>query len=307
MYSQIEISEVGPAEYPLIAVLRDTIFAEFKHRYSAPLEEQAKDRKDVLALIAHLEGNPVGYKIGYHDRPGLYYSWSGGVLKDYRGQGVARRMQEWQHAWLRARGYRMVQFTSFNKFRGMLQFGLSTGFVPTGVDLSPEGELSIKLRKDLAQPDPPQRATLPRAKVHVESVGPNYHGLIAQFASETLKPTTEEAIDRAMAGPNSLALIAFVGSTPVGFAVGHGHDNGDGRFEVTQLGVLPAHRDQGVATAILRHALSATPGRAVRLNTAPDNVPAIRAALHAGFDIAGMLYDARLRAPLVVLEALAAP
>ena len=45
---------------------------------------------DVLALIAHLEGNPVGYKIGYYDKPGLYYSWSGGVLKDYRGQGVAR-------------------------------------------------------------------------------------------------------------------------------------------------------------------------------------------------------------------------
>jgi ribosomal protein S18 acetylase RimI-like enzyme len=201
----------------------------------------------------------------------------------------------------------MVQFTSFNKFRSMLRFGLSTGFVPTGVDLSPEGELSVKLRKDLAQPDPRLRATPPRANVHVESVGPNYHGLIAQLASETLEPTTEEAIDRAMASPNSLALIAFVGSTPVGFAVGHGHDIGDGRFEVTQLGVLPAHRDQGVATAILRHVLTAMPGRAVRLQTAPDNVPAIRAALHAGFDIAGMFYDTRLCAPLVVLEALAAP
>jgi len=307
MYSQIEISEVGPAEYPLIAVLRDTIFAEFKHRYSAPLEEQAKDRKDVLALIAHLEGNPVGYKIGYHDRPGLYYSWSGGVLKDYRGQGVARRMQAWQHAWLRARGYRMVQFTSFNKFRGMLQFGLSTGFVPTGVDLSPEAELSIKLRKDLTQPDPPHRPTPPRANVHVEAVSPNYHGLIAQLASETLAPTTEEAIDRTMANPGSLALIAFVGNTPVGFAVGHARDNDGGHFEITHLSVLAAHRDQGVATAILRHALTATPGRAARIQTSPDNVPAIRAALHAGFDIAGMFHDTRLRAPLVILEAPAAP
>jgi len=154
-YSQIDISEVGPAEYPLIAVLRDTIFGEFNHRYSARFEDQVQDRRDVLALIAHLEGNPVGYKIGYHDKPGLYYSWSGGVLKDYRGQGLARRMQDWQHAWLRARGYRMVYFNSFNKFRPMLQFGLDTGFLPTGVDISPEGELSIRFRKDLNQPDPP--------------------------------------------------------------------------------------------------------------------------------------------------------
>jgi GNAT superfamily N-acetyltransferase len=160
-YSQIDISEVGPPEYPLIAVLRDTIFGEFGHRYAARFEDQVQDRRDVLALIAHLEGNPVGYKIGYHDKPGLYYSWSGGVLKDYRSQGVARRMQDWQHTWLRARGYRMVHFSSFNKFRPMLLFGLDTGFIPTGVDLSPEGELSIRFRKDLTLPDRPRNGKLP--------------------------------------------------------------------------------------------------------------------------------------------------
>src|SRR3712207_3301408 len=120
-YAQIEITEVGPAEYPLIRVLRDTIFAEFSHRYATTFEEGIEGRQDVLALMAHLEGNPVGYKIGYRDRPRSYYSWSGGVLKDYRGSGVARRMQHWQHAWLRARGYHFVRFTSFNKFRPMLR------------------------------------------------------------------------------------------------------------------------------------------------------------------------------------------
>jgi ribosomal protein S18 acetylase RimI-like enzyme len=303
VYSQIDISEVGPAEYPLIAVLRDTIFGEFGHRYSARLEEQAKDRKDVLALIAHLEGNPVGYKIGYHDRPGLYYSWSGGVLKEYRGQGLARRMQDWQHGWLRARGYRMVHFGSFNKFRSMLQFGLSTGFAPTGVDLAPEGELSIKFRKDLTQPDPARRAALPRVKVHVESVGPNFHGLVAQLAGETLDPTTEEAIDKAMTNVNALALVAFVESVPVGFAVGHGEDNLGERFQITQLGVLPVHRDQGVGAAILRHALTATACRAVRFQARPENVQMIRAAVAAGFDIAGLVYDSLRGGPVVVLEA----
>jgi GNAT superfamily N-acetyltransferase len=303
MYSQIDISEVGPAEYPLMAVLRDTIFGEFNHHYSARLEEQAKDRNDVLALIAHLEGNPVGYKIGYHDRPGLYYSWSGGVLKEYRGQGLAKRMQDWQHAWLRARGYRMVHFGSFNKFRPMLQFGLATGFVPTGLDLSPEGELSIKFRKDLTQGDPSHRPRLPRAGVHVESVGPNYHGLVAQLASQTFEATTEEEIDRAMAHPNSLALVAFVDQKPVGFAVGHGRIASRQTFEIKLLAVLPAHRERGIAAALLRHVRSATtPDHSIRLESAPDNVPMIRACLNVGFDITGMIHDPRRRSNLLVLE-----
>src|SRR5688572_4853214 len=142
-YSTIDITEVGPPEYPLIAVLRDTIFGEFKHRYAATFAEQIEGRRDVLALIAHLEGNPVAYKVGYQDKPRRYYSWTGGVLRDYRGQGLARRMQHWQHQWLRGRGYQSVSFNSFNKFRPMLQFGLSSGFLPTGYDLRPENECSI--------------------------------------------------------------------------------------------------------------------------------------------------------------------
>ena len=38
-YAQIEITEVGPAEYPLIRVLRDTIFGEFNHRYANTFDE----------------------------------------------------------------------------------------------------------------------------------------------------------------------------------------------------------------------------------------------------------------------------
>src|SRR5258706_1261608 len=162
-YSQIDISEVGPAEYPLIAVLRDTIFGEFNHRYAATFDEQIEGRQDVLALIAHLEGNPIGYKVGYRDRPRIYHSWTGGVLKDYRGQGIALRMQQWQHSWLRARGYQKVIFNSFNKFRPMLQFGLSTGFIPTGIDVRPENDISISFTKDLAQHDPPTRQKRPPA------------------------------------------------------------------------------------------------------------------------------------------------
>src|SRR5258705_9051549 len=146
-YAQLDIPEVGPAEYPLIKVLRDTIFGEFNHRYAATFDEVIEGKQDVLALIAHLEGNPVGYKIGYRERPRHYLSWTGGVLRDYRGQGLARRMQDWQHGWLRARGYTSVGFNSFNKFRAMVTFGLASAFVPDAVNIRPEKELSIHFTK----------------------------------------------------------------------------------------------------------------------------------------------------------------
>jgi len=293
-YGLIDISEVGPAEYPLIAVLRDTIFGEFNHRYAATFAEQIDGRQDVLALIAHSEGNPVGYKVGYRDRPGIYYSWTGGVLKDYRDQGLARRMQDWQHAWLRARGYKSVTFNSFNKFRPMLRFGLSTGFIPTGIHTRPENEISIHFTKDLTQPDPTDPPKLPRAEVHVESVGPNYHGLIAQLATKTIEPRTEEDIDLAMSNPSPLALLAFVNGKPAGFKIGFARDARRRLFESHLGGVLPEFRNQGVATALTRHQIDAVKSLgfpAVRVHTRHDNVPMLRTCLTAGFNISGMLHD----------------
>lgn len=306
-YAQIEITEVGPAEYPLMAVLRDTIFGEYKHRYAATFAEGIEGRQDVLALMAHLEGNPVGYKIGYRDRPRHYYSWTGGVLRDYRGQGVAGRMQAWQHGWLRARGYQTVGFNTFNKFGSMLRFGLATGFVPDSVSVRPENELSIHFTKDLTKPDPERRArgTAPAAKVHVEAVGPTYHGLIAQLASETVLETTEEQIDRAMAGRDALALVAFVENRPVGFKTGWGREGGRFHYHSHMGGVLPEFRGRGVATALARHQLGAIARlgyRRVRYFTKHDNVPMLRMAIGLGFEIVGMQFKTRERFAQVILE-----
>jgi ribosomal protein S18 acetylase RimI-like enzyme len=304
-YAQIEITEVGPAEYPLMAVLRDTIFGEYKHRYATTFEEGIEGRQDILALMAHLEGNPVGYKIGYRDRPRHYYSWTGGVLRDYRGQGVARRMQEWQHGWLRARGYQSVGFNSFNKFGAMLRFGLSTGFVPDSVSVRPENELSIHFTKDLTKPDPARRVKGTPAAVHIESVGPTYHGLIAELASETVEPTTEEQVDQEMAGDDPLALVAFVEGKPVGFKIGRGR-GGRRRVYLSRLGgVLAEYRGRGIAGALARHQLRAAAGMgypAVRCHTKHDNVPMIRLGLRMGFTINGMLFHEQRKLALVVLE-----
>jgi GNAT superfamily N-acetyltransferase len=304
-YAQIDISEVGPAEYPLISVLRDTIFGEFNHRYAATFDEVIEGRQDVLALIAHLEGNPVGYKIGYRERPRHFLSWTGGVLRDYRGEGIARRMQEWQHAWLRARGYQSVGFNSFNKFRAMLQFGLSTGFVPSGVDVRPENEIAIHFTKNLTQPDRPRREKRPPADVRVESVGRDSHGLIAELATETIEPSTEADVEREMQNPNGLALVAFVDNKPVGFKIGHGRDARGHLFESRLGGVLAEYRGRGVAAALARRQIDVVAAlgyHVLQVMTRHDNVPMIRLALSQGFHLNGMCFHDRRKMALVILQ-----
>jgi predicted GNAT superfamily acetyltransferase len=302
--AHIEITEVGPPEYPLITVLRDTIFAEHNHVYRTSFEDMIRDRQDVICLMAHLEGNPVGYKVGYRDRPGTFYSYSGGVLKDYRGEGVARRLQHCQHGMIRARGYTCVYFNSFNKFRNMMLFGLASGFVPINIEHRPEGEISIKFTRELTQPDPPPREKGTPLEVHVEAVGPNYHRLIADLATQTIEASSEQDIDRVMTNRTPLALVAFVDNKPVGFKLGYGRDARAHLFESVLGGVLPEFRGRGVARTLARHQIQAVTGmnyRVLRVHTAHDNAAMLGVCLREGFDVSGMFRNDRRKMTLIAL------
>jgi GNAT superfamily N-acetyltransferase len=146
------ITEVGPAEYPLIEVLRRTIFDEFGHQILSTLEDDLPEQQDVLCLIAHLEGNPIGFKVGHRDRAGVYYSKCGGVLKDYRRLGLATRMHQWQITFAKARGYYRVWFNTFNYFQNMVRFGLRHGFLPVSIEQRELGRFSWKFALDLNAP-----------------------------------------------------------------------------------------------------------------------------------------------------------
>jgi GNAT superfamily N-acetyltransferase len=149
---ELGITEVGPAEYPLLEVLRETIFGEFEHRSLPTFEDDLRGQEDILCLIAHLEGNPVGFKVGHRDRAGVYYSKSGGVLKDYRRLGLASRMHDWQVQFAKARGYERIWFNTFLHFKEMIRCGLRHGFLPVAIEHRELGRFSWKFALDLNSP-----------------------------------------------------------------------------------------------------------------------------------------------------------
>ncbi|MEM7103190.1 MAG: GNAT family N-acetyltransferase [Bacteroidota bacterium] len=110
------------------------LIPEFKPHY--PLSEYQKRLDGIphLSLGAFKEGKIMGFKSGYEVEPGVFYSWVGGVLPDFRRQQVARLLAVRQEEWLREKGYHTLRMKTRNKFRNMLLFAIGNGFKLTKVE-----------------------------------------------------------------------------------------------------------------------------------------------------------------------------
>ena len=85
-----------------------------------------------LALIAEIDNQPVGFKVGY-DRfnNGSFYSWMGGVLPDFRQKGVASLLADLQENWAIINGYNSILLKTRKKHKAMISFSLKHGFTIT--------------------------------------------------------------------------------------------------------------------------------------------------------------------------------
>lgn len=105
-------------------------------------------RGPVQVWLAEVKGQLVGCKLGYERVPGHYYSWLGGVLPAYRGQGLAAELMRRQHTWCLEQGYGRVRTQTYNQWRAMLLLNLRHGFDIIGTLQGTYG-LTIVLEKKL--------------------------------------------------------------------------------------------------------------------------------------------------------------
>lgn len=117
------------------------LIQEFFENYPENVYEERLMDEPHLILIATEDGIPVGFKVGYR-RFGkdIFYSWVGGVLDQYRRNGIATMLADEQEIWAKSNGFVKVIFKTRNRFTNMVNFGLNRGFKIT--DLIKKGEVN---------------------------------------------------------------------------------------------------------------------------------------------------------------------
>lgn len=144
LVDDITIRRCGSADLAKIQHLNREIFGEdrlinsMRHDY-------------LLMLVAERHGIPLGFKIGYRDLPGSFYSAKGGVHPQWRRQGLARRMLRHMMAIARADGFTWFRYHTFPaRWPGMLSLGLSEGFRIAATEWNPTyGDYQVLLEFDL--------------------------------------------------------------------------------------------------------------------------------------------------------------
>ncbi|MBM7072587.1 GNAT family N-acetyltransferase [Shewanella sp. 202IG2-18] len=76
--------------------------------------------KPFLLLLAFVEGDIAGYKLGYEIDEKSFYSWVGGVAQDFRKIGVAETLLIAQENWVKEQSYQILKVKTQNRYNGML-------------------------------------------------------------------------------------------------------------------------------------------------------------------------------------------
>jgi GNAT superfamily N-acetyltransferase len=92
MAYEINITQVGPDEYPLIRVLWETVCTTLASQERPDIEPGLCDAG--IQLLAHLEGNPLGLMVAL-PQDSVIRVLGCGVMKEYRRQGIGGRILEW--------------------------------------------------------------------------------------------------------------------------------------------------------------------------------------------------------------------
>lgn len=118
----LSIQHVDMDAFPIVRHLNELIFGDAKVL-------ARMNREDLTILLAYAETEPIGFKIGYMGTERVFYSAKGGVLPEFRRQGVAKLMLYEMMELVRNKGYEKFVFDTFpNKHPGMTILALKEGF-----------------------------------------------------------------------------------------------------------------------------------------------------------------------------------
>jgi predicted GNAT superfamily acetyltransferase len=148
---QIKVKALHEPTDELIDLLWQLDKAIFSEPYSREkIARTITTKHQLVCLIAYANNVPCAFKVGYELSSRVFYSWIGGVVPKYRGNGIAQKLMVVQHDIASDLSYRTVRTHTQNKFRDMLLLNIRSGFDVVGVINEPgSGKSVIVLDKTL--------------------------------------------------------------------------------------------------------------------------------------------------------------
>ncbi|QQX80442.1 GNAT family N-acetyltransferase [Shewanella sp. KX20019] len=126
------VTEFTPEVLTLLGSIYDAI-PEFEQPYSNQEISSRLLATPSLLLLAKIEGEIAGFKLGYQMTDEVFYSWLGGVSPDYRGLGLAKSLLEYQERWTREQGYSRIDVKTRNCFPVMLKMLINNHYQITAM------------------------------------------------------------------------------------------------------------------------------------------------------------------------------
>lgn len=106
-------------------------------------------QQNPLLLVAYIDDNPIGFKLGYVIEGGqTFFSWLGGVGAAFRRQGIAQSLLDAQEDHVRGMGVSAIYFTSFDRFPAMIELGKKNNYIKVKTALR-DGENKYWFEKQL--------------------------------------------------------------------------------------------------------------------------------------------------------------
>lgn len=139
--AEVKIDILGSSELALIEGLYNQVFQPAREQ--AFFKRRLLGRYNALILTAVLEGEPVGFMLGFELKPNTFFEWLYGVLPDARRTGVASQLMDAAHAWAREHGYEVSRMECLNHHRPMLHLAISRGFDVMGVRWDPDRHANL--------------------------------------------------------------------------------------------------------------------------------------------------------------------
>jgi GNAT superfamily N-acetyltransferase len=147
--ADVIVELLGPEDVPVIVKLYNQIFRpprdeeHFQRRYLG--------RHNVVQMVARLGDRPVGFLLGFEQKPRVFFTWFYGILPQYRRQGIASQLMEAIHSWCKLNDYESIRIECYNQHRPMLHMAIHHEYDVIGIRWdSDRGDNLILFQKTLS-------------------------------------------------------------------------------------------------------------------------------------------------------------